>query len=110
MDRVAESPGGAGECANRRGCYWPWTISGGTTGRRAASGSTRLRLELGPVLVDQVQVVVLPGMEVAPVEVQVLPDQLAVDAVLAPQPGQPVAPDPPVPQQAVAFEHMGQAL
>src|SRR3989338_6579839 len=64
---------------------------------RHGSGGAGRWFELGLVLPDQVKVVVLPGVEVAPVEVQVPPDQLAVDAVLAPQPDQAVAPEPPVP-------------
>lgn len=84
--------------------------SRGAEGRRGGAGGLRFRFELVAVLLDEVQVIVLPGVEVLLVEVQVHAHQRAEHAVLAPQPLDAVAPDLEVPQQAVALEHVDQAL
>src|SRR5690606_18369692 len=58
------------------------------------------------ITLHQYAVVMLPGVEVAAVEIQVVAYQRAKNATAAPQPTQAVAPDPPVPQQAIALEHV----
>src|SRR5690606_25422332 len=72
-------------------------------------GSGRL-LEFAACPQDQLQVDVLPGMEVGTVGLGVGASQRAQDTAADPQPGKPVAPDFPACQQPVAAQHVQQPL